>query len=129
MCLFVSLHGIKHILEAIDCVSKWVEKIMFPNKKGKIIKVFMKKNLFSKFRTPMVIISDGGSHFFNYLFKALLEKYGVKYKVEKPYDPQTNGQVEVCNFRSSIFWQRLCVNRMNWARKLDNVLWAYQTIF
>lgn len=31
------------------------------------------------------------------MFKALLEKYGVKHKVETPYHVQINGQVEVSN--------------------------------
>lgn len=44
-----------------------------------------------------MIISDGGSHLFNLLLKPLLEKYGVKNKVETPYHPQMSRQVEVSN--------------------------------
>ena len=57
----------------------------------------MKKNIFSRFDTPRAIISDGGSHFCNKLFKGLLEKYGVRHNVTTPYHPQTSGQVEVSN--------------------------------
>ncbi|RVW44178.1 hypothetical protein CK203_089415 [Vitis vinifera] len=37
------------------------------------------------------IISDGGAHFCNKPFEALLSKYGVKHKVVTPYHPQTSG--------------------------------------
>ncbi|RVW81152.1 Retrovirus-related Pol polyprotein from transposon 17.6 [Vitis vinifera] len=42
-------------------------------------------------------ISDGGAHFCNKPFEALLSKYGVKHKVATPYHPQTSGRVELAN--------------------------------
>lgn len=39
------------------------------------------------FGTPRFIISDGGSHFVNRAFAALMTKYGVKHKVATPYHP------------------------------------------
>ena len=64
---------------------------------GKSVTVFLQKNIFSRFGTPRVIISDGGSHFCNKLFKGILEKYGVHHNVSTLYNPQTSGQVEVSN--------------------------------
>ncbi|RVW77412.1 Retrovirus-related Pol polyprotein from transposon 297 [Vitis vinifera] len=49
------------------------------------------------FGVPKAIISDGGTHFCNKPFEALLAKYGVKHKVATPYHPQTSGQVELAN--------------------------------
>ncbi|RVW78603.1 Retrovirus-related Pol polyprotein from transposon 297 [Vitis vinifera] len=46
---------------------------------------------------PKAIINDGGAHFCNKPFEALLSKYGVKHKVATPYRPQTSGQVELAN--------------------------------
>ena len=94
---FVSSNGNKYILVAVDYVSKWVEAIALANNKGKSVTTFLKKNIFSRFGTPREIISDGGSHFCNRLFKGLLEKYGVCHNVSTPYHPQTSGQVEVSN--------------------------------
>ena len=73
---FVSSHGMKYILVAVDYVSKWVEAIALANNEGKSVIAFLKKNIFSRFGTPNAIISDGGSHFCNKLFKGLLKKYG-----------------------------------------------------
>ena len=94
---FVSSHGMKYILVAVDYVSKWVEAIALATNEGKSVTAFLKKNIFSRFGTPRAIISDGGSHFCNRLFKGLLEKYGVRHNVATPYHPQTSGQVEVSN--------------------------------
>ena len=94
---FVSSHGMKYILVAVDYVSKWVESITLPNNEGKSVIAFLKKNIFSRFGTPREIISDGGSHFCNRLFKELLEKHGVRHNVATLYHPQTSGQVEVSN--------------------------------
>jgi len=79
-------------------VSKWVEAVALPENDGKSVAGFLKKNIFSRFGIPKTIISDGGSHFCNKVFSALLTKYGVKqHKVATPYHPQTSGQVEVSN--------------------------------
>ena len=78
---FVSSHGMKYIIVAVDYVSKWVEAIALANNEGKSVSAFLKKNIFSRFGTPRAIISDGGSHFCNRLFKGLLEKYGVLHNV------------------------------------------------
>jgi len=49
----------------VDYVSKWVEAIALPNNDVKSVTKFIKKNIFSRFGTPRVIISDEGSHFDN----------------------------------------------------------------
>ena len=81
---FVSSHGMKYILVAVDYVSKWVQAIALANNEGKSVTTFLKKNIFSRFIIPRAIISDGGSHFCNKLFKGLLAKYGVLHNVATP---------------------------------------------
>ena len=104
---FVSSHGMKYILVAVDYVSKWVEAIALSNNKGKIVTTFLKKNIFSRFGTPRAIISDVDSHFCNKLFKALLEKYGGRHNVATPYHPQTSVKLKYPTERSNRFWRRL----------------------
>ena len=78
---FVSSHGMKYILVAVDYVSKWVEDIVLTNNEGKSVTAFLKKNIFSRFGTPRAIISDGGSNFCKKLCKGFFEKYGVRYNM------------------------------------------------
>ncbi|KAL5550354.1 hypothetical protein UlMin_000530 [Ulmus minor] len=87
----------KFILVAVDYVSKWVEAVALPTNDSRVVIRFLKKNIFARFGTPRAIISDGGSHFCNKQFDALLSKYGVTHRVATPYHPQTSGQVEVSN--------------------------------
>ncbi|KAM1816000.1 hypothetical protein ACFX12_000462 [Malus domestica] len=94
---FPSSFGFTYILLAVDYVSKWVEAKATRTNDSKVVADFVKTNIFSRFRMPRVLISDGGSHFCNRTIGALLKKYHVTHKVSTPYHPQTNGQAEVSN--------------------------------
>jgi len=59
----------------VDHVSKWVEAIPRKTNDNKIIVEFLKENIFSRFGTPRVIISDNLSHFCNRTFEPLMQKY------------------------------------------------------
>ena len=74
-----------------------------------------------------MIISDGGSHFINSHFRALLKKYG---EVKNGIFPQANGQVEVSNREvKNISKKMIYTDRKEWALKLPNALWPYCTAF
>ena len=91
---------------------------------------FLKENIFSIFRVPKAIISDGGSHFCNKPFENLLAKYGVKHKVAIAYHPQTSSQVELANREiKTILIKVVNSNRKDWSLRLLDSLWAYRTTF
>ncbi|RVW57981.1 hypothetical protein CK203_110388 [Vitis vinifera] len=73
--------GHSYILVGVDYVSKWVEAIPCRTNDHKVVLKFLKENIFSRFGVPKAIISDGGTHFCNKPFEALLAKYGVKHKL------------------------------------------------
>ncbi|KAL6334416.1 hypothetical protein AAG906_014994 [Vitis piasezkii] len=90
----------------------------------------MSLNIFSRFGVPKAIISDGGAHFCNKPFEALLSKYGVKHKVATPYHPQTSGQVELANREiKNILMKVVNSNRKDWSIRLHDSLWAYRTAY
>nr|XP_009804284.1 PREDICTED: uncharacterized protein LOC104249543 [Nicotiana sylvestris] len=63
-------------------------------------------------------------------FARLLEKYEVRHKVASPYHPQSSGQVEVSNREiKSVLTKIVNATRIDWAKKLDDALWAYHTAF
>ncbi|XP_070056734.1 uncharacterized protein [Nicotiana tomentosiformis] len=128
---FVSSYGNKYILVAVDYVSKWVKAVSLPTNYAKGVTSFLKKNIFfTRFGTPRAIISDGGTHFCNRAFTRLLEKYGVSHKVATPYHPQMSGQVEVSNREiKSVLTKTVNTTWTDWAKKLDDALWAYRTAF
>ncbi|XP_059302287.1 uncharacterized protein LOC132054261 [Lycium ferocissimum] len=127
---FIPSQGNRHILVAVDYVSKWVEAITLPTNNASVVARFLKKNIFMSFGTPRAIISDQGTHFCNRFFDKLLLKYGVKHKVATTYHPQMSGQVEVSNGEiTRISEKTVSVSRKDWSLKLDDAMWAYRTAY
>lgn len=118
-----------YILLAVDYVSKWVEAVATRTNDAAVVLKFL-KSLFVRFGTPRYIISDGGSHFCNKSFAALLRKFNVHHKVATPYHPQTSGQVEVSNREiKQILEKTVGPTRKDWSQRLDEALWAYRTAY
>ncbi|KAL0420867.1 UNVERIFIED_CONTAM: Retrovirus-related Pol polyprotein from transposon opus [Sesamum latifolium] len=119
-----------YILIAVDYVSKRVEAIGTPTNDGRVVLKFIKKFIFTRYGMPRAIISDGGKHFCNKQFEALLKEFGVTHRIATPYLPQTSGHVEVSNREiKQILEKTVGVSRKDWALKLDDALWAYRTAF
>ena len=78
---FPSLDVKEYIIVAVDYVSKWVEAIPTRTKGYREVLRFVMRCLFSRYGCPRAIISNGGSHFNNAHFQALLKKYGVHHHV------------------------------------------------
>ena len=100
-------------------MSKWVEAIPCKTNDHRVVLKFLKENIFSRFGVPKAIISDGGTHFCNKTFEALLAKYGVKHKVPTPNHPQTSGEVELANREIKTIWMKVVnSNIKDWSLKL-----------
>ncbi|VVA38853.1 PREDICTED: LOW QUALITY PROTEIN, partial [Prunus dulcis] len=97
---------------------------------SKVVLSFVKDNIFSRFGTPRAIISDGGTHFCNRSFEALLKRYGITHRVSTPYHPQTSGQVEISNREiKQILEKTVSPTRKDWRLRLNEALWAYRTAY
>ena len=79
--------GNECILVVVDYVSKWVEAVAALENDAKTVVKFLKKNIFSCFGVPRVLISDGGSHFCNSQLQKVLGHYNVTHKVASLYHP------------------------------------------
>jgi hypothetical protein len=119
-----------YILVAVDYVSKWVEAVACKTNDHRVVVKFLKDMIFARFGTPRAIISDGGTHFCNQIFKQLMKKYFITHKVATPYHPQTNGQVEVSNREiKHILEKTVNPSRKDWSSQLNGALWAYRTAY
>ena len=91
---------------------------------------FLHSHIFTRFETPRALITDGGTHFCNKLIDNVLRKYGVRHRTALAYHPQTNDQVEVLNKEiKSILEKIVNSSKKDWAKKIDDALWAYRTTF
>ncbi|GJS78302.1 reverse transcriptase domain-containing protein [Tanacetum coccineum] len=126
---FLSSHGNKYILVAVDYLSKWVKAKALPTNDSRVVVKFL-KSLFARFGTPRAIISDRGTHFCNDRFAKVMSKYGVTHRLATAYYPQMSGQVEVSNRGLIRILERTVgENRASWSDKLDDALWAFRTAF
>ncbi|XP_070025755.1 uncharacterized protein [Nicotiana sylvestris] len=101
-----------------------------PTNDAMVVVAFVKKNIFSRFRTPRALISDEGTHFCDRLLNNLLANYEVRHRIATTYHPQTSGQAEVSNREiKQILEKTVSVNGNDWAAKLDDALWAYRTAY
>lgn len=96
MGLFPSSFKNTYILLAVD-YSKWVEAKVTRADDAKTVVNFLKVQAFVKFRVPKAVISDCGTHFYNRVVGALLNKYYVIHRISTAYHPQTSRQMEVSN--------------------------------
>ena len=86
-----------YISLVVDYVSKWVEAIPTLTNDAKVVASFLRSHIFTRFRTPRALITDGGTHFCNKLIDNVLRKYGDGHQTALAYHPQTNGQAKVSN--------------------------------
>ena len=119
-----------YILLAVYYVSKWVEAIAKRTNDAKVVAQFLRSNIFSRFGTPRALITDNGTHFCNKIIDKVLQKYGVRHRTSLAYHPQSNGQAEVSNREIKYILEKTVnSSRKDWAKKIDDALWAYRTAF
>ena len=124
-CLWVLMGWGMFLWKFITCWNGWKQlRLLIMNEK--VSPHSWKKNIFSRFGTPRVIICYSGSHFCNKFFKGILKKYGVHHNVATPHYQQTSRQVEVSNREiKKILMKMLNTNRKYWSRRPYDSLWAY----
>ena len=88
---FPPSHNNLYILVAVNYVSNWVEAIASPTNDSKVVLKFLKKNIFTRFRTPRALLGDNNTYFCNKPLESLLKKYGIFHKVAMPYCSQQVG--------------------------------------
>jgi hypothetical protein len=116
------------MLVCTDYVTKWVKaKSLFMATEKSIVE-FIYEDIFTCFGVPHEIVTDQGTQFTSKLMKELTEKYGIKHYKSSPYHPQDNGQVESTNkVLEDILTKTFQLHHQDWADRLPEALWAYQT--
>ena len=55
------------------------------------------ENIFPCFGVPRMVISDGGPHFIDKIFRCFLSNQEIQHNIATAYHPQTSGQAETLN--------------------------------
>lgn len=122
--------GAQYIIVATDYLTKWVEVKATTKNNARTTAIFLYENVFTRYGLPLEIVKDQGVHFVNEVVEFLLAEFMITHKRSAPYHPQTNRLAESIN-------KTLCTtlpkvvrrSRLDWAEKLQNVLWAYRIAY
>jgi hypothetical protein len=76
----------------VDYVSKWVEALSCWAADVMHSKKMFHEVIFPRYKVPIIVMSDGGSHFIDRTFWKLSD--GVDHQIATPYHRQTSCQVE-----------------------------------
>jgi transposase InsO family protein len=127
---FPNSEGYEYILVVVDYVSKWVESLPCRADDAMYSKRMFHEVIFPRYGVPLIVISDGGSHFIDRTFQKVLTEVGVDHWIVMPYHPQMSGQAETSKKQIKNILQKI-VNQMgrSWKSKLNEALWAHRTAF
>ena len=125
---FPPSNGKEYSLLVVDYMSNWVKTIPTRTNDHREVLKFITRCILARYSCLRAIISDGGSHFNNAHFRALLKTYGVHHRVTTSYHSQENGQVEVSNREAKNILKKIIQpDGKDWAHKLPDALCAYRT--
>ena len=118
----------KYLLVGTDYFTKWVEAEPLANIRDVDAKIFVWKNIVTRFGVPHVLISENSLQFDSKMFRRYCGELGNTYRYSTLAYPQGNGQAEVVNkVIVSGLKKRLDDAKGKWVEELPHVLWTYRT--
>ena len=122
--------GKRYILVATDYATKWIEVRALRKNFAQETAQFLYESILTRFRCPLHLVSDQGSHFLNGTIQVLTEHFLLRHTTSTTYYPQSNGQAESTNKVIVTMLQKLVNdNRTDWDIQLYTVLFSYRTAY
>lgn len=88
---------IEHLLVVVDYCSKWVELFPLRHARTPTIANILIKDIFTRWGTPVYLVSNWGPQFTSQLFHNICKQWGVFQNCTMAYHPQINGWIETLN--------------------------------
>ena len=122
-----STSGNKHILTIIDHLTGWLEAFPIPDKSADTIVATLINHYLPVHMCPRYILLDNGTEFKNNLMDQVLQQLGIDRIFSAPYNPQSNGKLEVFHKYLKPTLKKLCKNDpANWDKYINQVLASYR---
>jgi len=90
----MSTRGNTNIVTCCDVFTKRTEAIAVPNKEATTVARVLVEQVFSRFGTPLTLLSDQGKQVDGVIMRVLCKLLGVEKLRTTPYKPSTNAQIE-----------------------------------
>ena len=87
----------RYLLVDTDYFTKWVEAEPLANIRDVDAKMFVWRNIITRFGVPWILISDNGLQFDSKAFRRYCCELGITNRYSTPANPQGNGQAEASN--------------------------------
>ena len=117
----------QYILTLVDHFSKWAEAIPLRNHTAPTVARALVTQVFSKFGSPLELLSDRGPEFESELFKELLRWMEIDKLRTTVFHPSCNGIVERFHRTlNSMLGKAVNESQRDWDEKLPLVLAAYR---
>ncbi|KZS07399.1 Uncharacterized protein APZ42_028945 [Daphnia magna] len=89
--------GYRHIIVAIDYLTKWIEVQPVPDTSSKFPSAFLKQNVLFRHGAPQRLITDQGMAFTSEQFSVWTKGWNINQSFATEEHPETNGMVERVN--------------------------------
>ena len=79
-----------------------------------------------RFRCPLELVSDRGTHFLNEVILNLTARYDIKFRKTTPYNSKANGLTERANgIVGNILTKVVSAHKTDWDKKLHSAIYSY----
>ena len=117
--------GNRHIIVAIDYLSRWVEAKAVPDTSSKHVTKFIEKRILYRHGWLLRLISDQGTAFSSKEFAEFCEKFRLKHVMCSAEHPESNGLVERVNRAiASTLAAFVNLTHTDWDLKLHQAVFA-----
>ena len=117
----------QYILTLVDHFSKWAEAIPIPNHTASTVAKVLIVHVFSRFGTPLQLLTDRGPEFESELFTHLMKWLEIEKLRTTAYRPSTNGTVERFHRSlNSMLGKVVSESQRDWDDRLPFVMAAYR---
>lgn len=120
--------GNRHIIVAIDALSKYVELEAVPDTTAAKVVRFLNNNIVHRFGTPVRVVSDQGTAYTAKEVADAMEEWGIKHVFATGEHPQTSGLVERANRTLTLVLAAYVNTEHNdWDKELRKAAYAINT--